>query len=214
MESDFFKDDKSRYYKMSKKEFLPLIPEGNNVILDLGCGAGQFGRVLRELNKASEVIGVEIYPLAAEEAAKYYTKVYQHNVESLVLPYAEYFDYVICGDILEHLIDPWSMLTKINRMLKYGGELICSIPNIRYWKIITDLVLNGRWEYTDAGILDSTHLRFFTKSSFMGMLHNANYRITWLHMSIHGKKKFANIVTFGMFSEFLATQIMISARKD
>jgi 2-polyprenyl-3-methyl-5-hydroxy-6-metoxy-1,4-benzoquinol methylase len=58
------------------------------------------------MNKASELIGVELHPPAAEESAKYYTRVYQDNIESLNLPYAEYFDFVICGDILEHLIDP------------------------------------------------------------------------------------------------------------
>lgn len=199
---------------MLKKEFLPLIPEGPNVVLDIGCGAGRLGRVLREMNKAIEMVGVEIYEPAAEEADKNYNKVHRGNIESLNLPYVEHFDYVICGDILEHLIDPWAMLNKINSMLKKGGALICCIPNIRYWQIITDLLMGGKWEYADAGILDATHLRFFTKRSFIKMLDEANYRVTWLHMSISGKKMIANKVTFGVFSEFLAPQIMISARKD
>ena len=201
------------YYNMLKWQLLPLIQEGPNVILDLGCGAGQFGRALQDMKKVSEIIGVEIHPQAAEEAAKYYTKVYQDNVESLSLPYEQYFDYVICGDILEHLVDPWAMLLKINRMLKQGGSLICSIPNIRYWKIITELTLKGKWEYTDAGILDSTHLRFFTKYSFIEMLNFAGYSVTWVWMSIHGKKAVVNKITFELFSEFLATQIMFSANK-
>lgn len=199
---------------MFKVEFLPLIAERPNIILDMGCGAGQLGRKLREMNKVSEMIGVELFAPAAAEAAKYYDKVYQDNVESLTLPYSDYFDYVICGDILEHLIDPWEMVDRIYKMLKKDGALICSIPNIRYWKITKDLVLTGRWNYTDKGILDSTHLRFFTKSTFFEMLHNANYRITWQEMSIPGKKKYANLLTFGIFSEFLATQIKVMAKKD
>ena len=213
MEYGTFNKGKSNYYKMLKWEFLSLIPEGPNVVLDLGCGAGQLGRVLREMNKASELVGVETHPKAVEEAAQFYNKVYQDNVESLSLPYAAYFDFIICGDILEHLVDPWTMLIKINSMLKSGGSLICSIPNIRYFKIIAGLILNGTWEYTDAGILDSTHLRFFTKRSFIKMLDNANYKVTWLHLSISGKKKIANRLTLGAFSEFLAPQIMILARK-
>ncbi len=138
---------------------------------------------------------------------------YCGNVESLDLPYSEYFDYVICGDILEHLNDPWNMVSKIAKMLKKDGALICSIPNIRYWKIITDLTLYGRWDYTDSGILDSTHLRFFTKSTFFKMLHKANYKVVWELMVIHGKKKAVNLMTFGLFSEFFATQIMVMARK-
>ena len=204
----------TNYYSKLKREFLPVIKEGPNVVLDLGCGTGRMGQALLEMNKASEIIGVELNREPAEEAEKSYDVVYKNNIEHLSLPYVNYFDYVLCGDILEHLVDPWLMLARINVMLKKNGELICSIPNIRYWKIIRDLVMKGRWKYADAGILDSTHLRFFTKSSFIEMLHNANYKVTWLHMSIHGTKRIANNITFNMLSEFLATQIMISARKN
>ena len=213
MENKLIQDSNSDYYNMVKVEFLPLIAERPNVILDMGCGAGQFGRRLREVNKVSELVGIELYAPAAKEAETYYDKVYQDNAESLNLPYSEYFDYVICGDILEHLIDPWDMVSKISKMLKKDGALICSIPNIRYWKIIADLILNGRWDYTDKGILDSTHLRFFTKSTFYEMLYKANYNIAWQLMVIHGKKKAANFLTLGIFSEFLATQIMVLAKK-
>jgi 2-polyprenyl-3-methyl-5-hydroxy-6-metoxy-1,4-benzoquinol methylase len=213
MSNEFTKKSEPSYYNMVKGEFLPLIPIGPNVILDLGCGTGQLGRKLNETNKTHEVVGVEICAQAAEEASKYYNKVYQGNVESLSLPYTEYFDFVICGDILEHLIDPWTMLIKINNMLKSGGTLICSIPNIRYFKIISELLLNGTWAYTEAGILDSTHLRFFTKKTFFKMLGDANYSVKWCYLSIHGKKKMANMATFGIFSEFLATQIMVAAKK-
>ena len=106
------------------------------------------------------------------------------------------------------------MLKKIQGMLKKGGSLICSIPNIRYFKIIVELSLSGAWEYTAAGILDNTHLRLFTKKSFMKMLDDSNYRVSWLHMSISGKKKIANKITMCIFSEFLAPQIMIAAIKD
>jgi len=213
MENKLIKDGNSDYYNMVKIEFLPLITEKPNSILDIGCGAGQFGRTLREMNKVSELVGIELCEPAAEQAKTFYDKMYCHNVESLDLPYSDYFDYVICGDILEHLNDPWDMVSRIAKMLKKDGALICSIPNIRYWQIITDLTLHGRWDYTDSGILDSTHLRFFTKSTFFEMLHKANYQIEWESMVVHGKKKFVNLITFGMFSEFLTTQIMVMAKK-
>jgi 2-polyprenyl-3-methyl-5-hydroxy-6-metoxy-1,4-benzoquinol methylase len=213
MKHDFNKSNNLIYYNRLKREFLPLIPEGPNVILDLGCGTGRLGYQLREMNKVSELVGVEVFPPAAQEAEECYNKVYCIDVESLTLPYAEYFDYVICGDVLEHLCDPWAMLLKINKMLKGDGSLICSIPNIRHYKIIMDLLLKGRWEYSETGIMDASHLRFFTKSSFLKALADANFRVTWMHMVIHGKKKLANQITFGIFSEFLSTQIMFSAVK-
>jgi len=213
MENKIFQNSDASYYNMLKSEFLPLIAERPNAILDIGCGSGQMGRKLREMNKVSELIGVELFAPAATEAAKYYDKVYQDDVESLILPYYEHFDYIICGDILEHLIDPWEMVNRTYKMLKKDGALICSIPNIRYWRIIKDLVLGGTWDYTDKGILDSTHLRFFTKKTFFEMLQRANYNITWLEMSIPGKKKYANLLTFDFFSEFLAPQIKVLAKK-
>jgi 2-polyprenyl-3-methyl-5-hydroxy-6-metoxy-1,4-benzoquinol methylase len=214
MTSEVIKETTVGYYNMLKKEFLPLIPEGPNVILDLGCGVGRLGRVLREMNKAAIVIGVDCNASATEEATKHYDKVYQGDIELMNLPFIEHFDFILCGDILEHLKNPWSALINIKGMLKPDGTLICSIPNVRYYKVIIDLLFHGTWEYTDAGILDSTHLRFFTKSSFIQMLRNANYRVTWLYMSIHGKKRIANKMTFSIFSEFLATQMMIAARKN
>lgn len=213
MGNKLIQDSNSSYYNMVKIELLPLITEKPNLILDVGCGTGQFGRKLREMNRVSELVGIELYAPAAEQAEKYYDKMYCGNVELLDLPYSEYFDYVICGDILEHLSDPWSMVSKIEKLLKKDGALICSIPNIRYWKIIADLTLYGRWDYTDSGILDSTHLRFFTKSTFYEMLHKANYKVGWDLMVIHGKKKVVNLMTFGFFSEFFATQIMVMAKK-
>ncbi|MDF0673221.1 MAG: class I SAM-dependent methyltransferase [Nitrospira sp.] len=213
MENKIIQDSNSSYYNMVKIEFLPLITEKPNSILDVGCGTGQFGRKLREMNKASELVGIELYAPAAVQAEKYYDKMYHDDVESLDLPYSEYFDYVICGDILEHLSDPWNTVSRIAKMLKKDGALICSIPNIRYWKIIADLTLYGRWDYTDSGILDSTHLRFFTKSTFFEMLHKANYKVEWEAMVVHGRKKVVDLITFGMFSEFLTTQIMVMAKK-
>lgn len=201
------------YYNWEKNRIAELISEGANKILDIGCASGRLGKKLRELNKAEELIGIEIYQPAAEEASLYYNKIFQDDIESFELPFEKYFDYVICGDILEHLRDPWKMVERIHGWLKPGGSLIASIPNIRYWQILTDLILFGKWEYVDAGILDNTHLRFFTRKSFNKLLQDANYDCYHEEMVIHGNKKnIANKITIGLFKEFLGSQVIVMAK--
>jgi 2-polyprenyl-3-methyl-5-hydroxy-6-metoxy-1,4-benzoquinol methylase len=213
LKATLFKKDES-YYSREKSRIASLVPEGPNVILDVGCAAGHLGRKLRELNKVDELVGVEIFQPAAAEAEKHYDAVHQGDVEVLSLPYQEYFDFVICGDILEHLRDPWAMLSRIYGWLKEDGTLICSIPNVRYWRILRDLIIFRKWEYIEAGILDNTHLRFFTRSSFTKILKSRDFRIIHNEMIIDGKKQnLCNRLTFGLFEEFLGSQVMVLAKK-
>ncbi len=214
MENIHFKDKDDRYYNIEKTRLISLIPEGQNVVLDLGCATGRVGRKLKEMKKASEVVGVEIFAAAAEEAEKYYDKVYKRDIESIDLEYRDYFDFIICGDILEHLRDPWATISKIHQWLRKEGKLLVSIPNIRYWRVLRDLIVFGRFEYLEAGILDHTHLRFFTRSSFLNILYQMNFVIDHHEMMIGGKKQaFFNKITFGVFQEFMGSQVVISARK-
>jgi 2-polyprenyl-3-methyl-5-hydroxy-6-metoxy-1,4-benzoquinol methylase len=214
MENIFFIDKDAYYYNFEKFLIAALIPEGPNKVLDIGCATGRLGRKLRASNKAGEMVGVEIFAPAAEEAAKYYDKVYQGDIEMLDMPYDKYFDYVVCGDILEHLCDPWATVRKVHLWLKDEGILLSSIPNIRYWRILRDLIVHGKWEYTNAGILDNTHLRFFTRSTFFSLLRDAQFTVLDHDIWIGGKKQaLFNRLTCGMLKEFLGSQVMVKAKK-
>ena len=203
-----------RYYNMFKPGLASLIPEGPNAIMDLGCGTGLFGRKLKELNKAREVVGVEIFKDAADEAAKHYEKVYHGDVEQMILDYEDYFDFIVCSDIVEHLVDPWKMLQNIHTWLRGGGHIIVSIPNVRYWRVLRNLILRGDWEYLEGGILDKTHLRFFTEKSFLKALTEAGFSAAHCQFDIGGmKQKFANTITLGLFEEFMGSQIFIVGKK-
>jgi 2-polyprenyl-3-methyl-5-hydroxy-6-metoxy-1,4-benzoquinol methylase len=214
MENNVQNEPVSNYYKMIKPIIIESIPEGPNVILDLGCGAGQLGKVLREENKAKELIGVELFKPAAREAAEHYDVVYEGDLEQIALDYVNYFDFIICADILEHLREPWTVLRKLHSCLKEKGILFVIIPNIRYWRILRDLIFYGKLEYTDAGILDRTHLRFFTMTTFCSILSDASYEISHATILIDGpKQKRFNTVTLNIFREFLGSQIYIRANK-
>jgi 2-polyprenyl-3-methyl-5-hydroxy-6-metoxy-1,4-benzoquinol methylase len=166
------------YYNRERTSIVSLIKPGPNVVLDLGCGAGAVGRKLISVGKATEVFGIELFASAAEEAARHYAKVHCGDIEEMNLPYTMRFDYVICGDILEHLKDPYTIVKRIHGWLKDDGFIICSFPNVRYWKVIFKLVFKGAWDYSDAGVLDRTHLRFFTRKSCIMMLHDGHFSIS------------------------------------
>jgi len=207
-------DSSASYYNLLKTPVLPLIPDGPNVILDVGCGAGVTGKKLLSLGKASRVIGVEIFPPAAEEAAQHYAHVHCGDVERLALEYREEFDFVLFNDVLEHLVDPYSIVRQAHTWLKPGGQAICVLPNVRYWQVLVRLVFCGRWEYREAGILDQTHLRFFTRRTAVKLLTDAGFDVIHWHMLIYGKKKgAANAITAGLLREFLGPQILLCGRK-
>lgn len=215
MENKVYADTTSWYYNVFKPGIANFIPEGPNSILDLGCATGLLGRGLKELNKAREVIGVEIFEGAANEAAKYYERVYHGDVEQVNLDYENHFDFVVCGDILEHLADPWKTLRRIRGWLKSEGFVIVSTGNVRYWRVLRNLIFRGRWEYTEAGILDNTHLRFFTTKSLLKDLKDAGFDIRVMRLDVNGMKhRFVNAITFRVFEEFLGSQIVVLAKKQ
>ena len=166
------------YYSSGRKDILPLLePIVGKTVLDIGCGAGGTGRLLKERGCAA-LYGIECIPKAAEIAMQAYDKVHLCPVEQVdFTQYRNFFDYIICADVLEHLVDPWSVVETLRETLKPGGSLIASIPNTRNRGIIGGLLL-GSWEYQSAGLLDKTHLRFFTFQSVVSMFYKAGYTIT------------------------------------
>jgi O-antigen biosynthesis protein len=214
MQNVAFQDKDSEYYTREKSWMVPFVETGPNIVLDLGCASGRLGKRLLDAGKAKELIGAEIFPAAAEEAAKLYKKVYVGDVEETEFDYDGYFDYVICGDILEHLKDPYRVVKRIHSWLKPGGSLLVCVPDVRNFRVLRDLVWHGRWEYVSSGILDKTHLRFFTRSTCREMLEEAGFEVYHSQMIIYGpKKNIFNRITAGLFSEFLATQVFCCGRK-
>jgi 2-polyprenyl-3-methyl-5-hydroxy-6-metoxy-1,4-benzoquinol methylase len=180
----------------------------------LGCAAGQVGRLLLANNQVEELVGIEIFQSVADEAAKYYDKVIVGDIESLNLEYAEYFDFIICGDILEHLSDPWAQVKKMKSWLRDEGIIISSIPNVRHWQVLLNLVFKGEWEYKPEGILDRTHLRFFTQRTALDLFLDSGFKIFHYQMWVKGfKKSIFNQITFHLFEGFLAEQTIVVAKK-
>lgn len=165
------------YYESEREDIIALIPPDARRILDVGCGFGLMGKALKQKNGAIEVVGLEAEEKAAEIAKKNIDKVITGDVEGAKMPFANgYFDCLVYGEVLEHFKDPWRVMKEHASYLKKGGCCIVSMPNISHYSIIEGL-LKDKWDYKDAGILDSTHLRFFTINGMRKMLNDAGYII-------------------------------------
>ena len=161
-------ENKNNYYSKTRFEVLNLIPKKNNQnILEVGCGYGYTLKKLKEDGYASFTMGIE-------KKKQCENKALDHNIDQFICDDVENlknkidktFDVILFLDVLEHLVDPWNVLKKFFLLLKSDGIIIISIPNIRNLSILKKLFFKGRWDYEESGILDRTHLRFFTNSSF------------------------------------------------
>lgn len=204
---NFKKIDK--YYSYSRPEIIKLVPLSVKKVLDIGCGEGLF---LSSLKKRSQIEtwGVEINHDASVVAKINADKIIEGDICNIIdyLP-ESYFDCVVFNDILEHLVDPYSILEKIKAKLNKDGIVICSIPNIRYFDVLIDLLFKKQWKYEDSGVLDRTHLRFFTKKSIIDMFDDLGYeiiKIEGIHRVKMWKLILINMLTLGFFKDSVYIQ--------
>jgi 2-polyprenyl-3-methyl-5-hydroxy-6-metoxy-1,4-benzoquinol methylase len=148
-------------------------------VLELGCATGMFGRVLKERHPKAHVTGIEAGHAAAAVAATRLDRVITSRLEDV--DFAAHgigpgsFDLVVAGDVLEHLHNPWEALVRVRPLIAPGGRLVASVPNVRNLGVIASLAVAGRFEYTERGLLDITHLRFFTLDDLRVMLDGTGY---------------------------------------
>lgn len=169
--------DKARsYYECSRPEMIPFIPIATRCLLDVGCGAGGFGATVKGH------IGCEVWGIEPElDAVTRASSRLDHVVRGLFsddskLP-PKHFDCVVFNDVLEHILDPGRALVYARSLLKDGGVVVASIPNIGHFPVIWKLIIRGDWEYKELGILDKTHLRFFTRRSIVKLFKQAGFEI-------------------------------------
>jgi SAM-dependent methyltransferase len=162
------------YYCSDRPEVAALVQSTGKRILEVGCGAGFMGASLLA-HGAQTVVGIELDPAAASGARTRLSAVYGWDLQVRTpLPYPDgYFDYIVFSDVLEHLADPEAVLAHLVRYLAHDGTVITSLPNVRHESVALPLLVDGLWNYTDAGILDRTHLRFFTLPSMVALLAEA-----------------------------------------
>jgi 2-polyprenyl-3-methyl-5-hydroxy-6-metoxy-1,4-benzoquinol methylase len=186
------------YYENSRREMIHFLPSHYSKVLEIGCGCGRFRE---NLSPSCEYWGVEPMPQIAEAACAkglhVLTGTYDHVANQL--PDAT-FDLIICNDVIEHMIDPWTFLKEIKQKLAPKGVIVGSIPNIRHIFAIKHILIDKDCHYRDFGIFDRTHLHFFTMKSFRRMVIDAGYDIQLLRGiykdKFSGWYKYAFCLTF------------------
>lgn len=179
------------YHEILRLDLLPLLRAPCRRILDVGCAGGAFGAMLKERDPGIHVTGIETHPEAALRAEDRLDRVIAAPLEEVdfdkagLLPGS--FDVIVLADVLEHLYDPWRALLRLRPLLAPDGYLLLSIPNARNLGIISLLADRGRFPYANAGLLDITHIRFFTVRELHAMLAETGYRVEMGAYNLDGR---------------------------
>lgn len=207
-------------YEVTKKDvslfatrnvILREIKDGSNVILDIGCNNGYFG--MFDTNKKNIYYGLDIMEIAIDNAKKYYKDAIIYDLNALYkLPWDIKFDYIIFADVLEHVVYPEKVLQFfIENYLKINGCAIISLPNIANWAVRFPLLF-GIFNYKDKGVLDNTHLHFYTYSNVINLFKETNLKI---ERKLFGASYFGYIINIcPMLKGLLATDIIITCKYE
>jgi 2-polyprenyl-3-methyl-5-hydroxy-6-metoxy-1,4-benzoquinol methylase len=212
------------YFSNVRMDIISLLPaDPQQKILEVGAGSGNTLVYIKEKRIAAEVMGVELLNMPGsgqQHAAIDHFQVADIEQENIAAP-KEYFDVVICADVLEHLADPWTMVDKISGHLKSNGLMIVSMPNIREIKTLYTILFKGNFKYEPSGgILDKTHLRFFCKKNIRQLLTTDSLTPVYgspnflLKAVPEGRKRrILNFLSFGLFENLLTVQYIFIAQK-
>jgi 2-polyprenyl-3-methyl-5-hydroxy-6-metoxy-1,4-benzoquinol methylase len=199
------------YYSAVRTDLVPLLPDPLGRVLDVGCGSGSTGRLLRS-RSPTELIGIEIDAAAAGEARKVYDEVLLGSCEEHLSRLEGPFDTILCYDVLEHLVDPWAVLRNLARLSASGGRLHVSVPNARHLSLMVDVMLKGTFGYQSYGHRDDTHLRWFTPRDIEAAVEAAGFDVvSRSHSKISRARVQLAKLTRGRSTEFLVWQWQVLA---
>lgn len=208
-------DSISPYFANCRKEILPALPESISSILEVGCGSGAtLSWIATEWN-VQRTVGLELDPSATKAAVARGLDARIQNIEEMTheeIADLGKFDVVLALDVLEHLRDPWSFLRRLAGCIVEGGTFIATIPNVRHTSVIGNLLFRGEWHYEESGILDKTHLRFFTRKSAVELVAGEFSSVITMPIFV-GRNRQINKATFSLLEDFLALQYLVVGNK-
>ncbi len=166
------------YYLKARTGIEPLLPATVTRVLELGCGGGATMGWLKSIRTIEHATAIELSPVAADAARATFDTVMLGDVTVRIGDLAgQRFDLILALDVLEHLVDPDTTIRSLRELLTPDGMLIFSVPNIAHYQASLRLACSGRWDYEDEGLLDRTHLRFFTRITACSLAERNGYRI-------------------------------------
>lgn len=212
----FYDAKPESYFAHVRHDVLAMLPPGTRRLLDVGCGSGATGEAAKQQYGVAEVWGIEALASVARQAQARLDRVLVGDVETCLEACPDgAFDCVVCADVLEHLADPWDVLRQLHRVLSAEGTLVLSVPNLRHLKVLLKIVTD-RFEYEPEGVLDQTHLRFFTRHTIVQMLTQTGYRIVRVVPTRSGGWRWMLLqaCSCGVLRPFAIYQYLVVARKQ
>ena len=206
------------YFQHARTEIAPHLPARIARVLEIGCGAGATLRWLRTRARCDMTVGIELVERAALAARAHVDRVEVGDAETGIDSVASDgpFDLVLCLDVLEHMVDPWRFIDRLADALPAGATVIARVPNVRYCRVALPLLFLGRWRYGSEGVLDRTHLRFFTRESLPQLFDDVLFE----PISVHGSKPpvrsgswWLDKLSVGFLADLFSVQYLIVVRR-
>jgi 2-polyprenyl-3-methyl-5-hydroxy-6-metoxy-1,4-benzoquinol methylase len=208
------------YFDTARREIAPHLPARVARLLDIGCGTGATTNFVRSKHALDWAGGVEYLPDVAEQARPAFDQLWvgdaaAADLEAMIAPGS--LDLVLCLDVLEHMVDPWSLVRRVSALMAPGGRLIVSVPNIRNYRFIWRLLTQGDFRYRDFGLLDRTHLRFFVKETAVELAACGGLHVVAAEsvqkLKPYEPRAILNALAFGALDGLLAKQWLVVAEK-
>lgn len=165
------------YADLARDDIAARIPADARLILDVGAGRGGFCNNMRQRLPNAEVWGIEPNLEAATEAESRADRIVRGLFPDDMPADAPLFDVITFGDVIEHVADPWALLERTKEHLAPRGVIVASIPNMRHWTVLNSLIRYGDFTYRSSGIMDKTHLRFFTQRTMLDLFDHCGYEV-------------------------------------
>jgi 2-polyprenyl-3-methyl-5-hydroxy-6-metoxy-1,4-benzoquinol methylase len=203
------------YHGHARREILPYLPKKFAKVVDVGGSAGGTLSAIRQMEPRAMTVCLDADEPSLSIARAQGHEAFRCDLNGEIPNVFDDADVVLFLDILEHLVDPWSVLSAIVGKLRPGTSVIVSLPNVRYWNVSLNLVLRGRWTLQDAGVLDRTHLRFFTRSTGAALIRSGGLVLkkTIPKVSAGRRFKILNALTLSVFEDFMSPQNIYIAIK-
>jgi len=205
------------YFQGMRADYVEALPaDPGATLLEIGCSEGQTGALALARGKCARYIGIELHDPSARIAATRLSEVHVGNIEEMaldVLPPGG-LDAILLSEVLEHLVDPWKVVARLVPLLRPGGLMFASSPNICHHRVIRSLIA-GQWTLANEGVMDRTHLRWFTPASYAAMFAGAGLKVEEIRpvRPFGWKPRLINRLTGNRWSHLFMTQTSIRARK-
>jgi 2-polyprenyl-3-methyl-5-hydroxy-6-metoxy-1,4-benzoquinol methylase len=222
MIEELYKSKNRDYYNQVRFDMIDVLkeylqPNQESIFLDVGCGSCDTLVYLKENGIAKIADGIELSIIkGSNQESVLIDNLYIGQIEDNIYKLEDtYYDFILCLDVLEHLIDPWTIVSLLSEKLKSGGYLIVSCPNIREIKNIYNIFFKGSFKYTDSGILDRTHLRHFCPSDMETLCTTEKLKVinsipNYKMAPNRGKLK---MIHFGLLNPIFAPQYFVISKK-